>query len=105
MANITIFGIIAMFVYPTVANFLFRSDSVAAGIFLGSSIHETAQVAGAGMIYHTKTMRQLSGSCYITKLIRNTAMIIIIPILAYQFRSDEGLSSNLSRMKSIFPIS
>ena len=104
VANITIFGIIAMFIYPTVATFLFRSDSVAAGIFLGSSIHETAQVAGAGMIYSYQNNAPIALEvATVTKLIRNTAMIIIIPILAYQFRSDEGLSSNLSQMRSIFP--
>ncbi len=104
IGNITIFGILAMFIHPHVANFLFESDSVSAGIFIGSSIHETAQVAGAGIIYSDQYSEPLALEiATLTKLIRNTAMIIVIPLLAYQFKKEKINSSNLSRLKSIFP--
>ena len=51
IANITIFGLFAMLLYPILANFLFNSDIISVGLFIGSSIHETAQVAGSSLIY------------------------------------------------------
>ena len=51
IANITVFGLIAMFLYPLLAFTVFDDNSLAVGLFLGTSIHETAQVAGSGMIY------------------------------------------------------
>ncbi|MEC7849617.1 MAG: putative sulfate exporter family transporter, partial [Candidatus Neomarinimicrobiota bacterium] len=41
IANITVFGLLAMFIYPIVANLVFSND-LSVGLFLGSSIHETA---------------------------------------------------------------
>ena len=35
-------------VYPFLANGLFAGDAHLAGLFLGTAIHDTAQVAGAG---------------------------------------------------------
>ena len=47
IANITIFGIIAMFTYPFLSHYLFNGDEISIGLFLGTAIHDTAQVAGA----------------------------------------------------------
>ena len=49
VANITIFGILAMLIYPYLAHWLFNDSYAAAGLFLGTAIHETAQF-GAGLI-------------------------------------------------------
>ena len=54
IANITIFGLLAMFIYPFIGYYILNDHSLAVGLFLGSSIHETAQVAGSGMIYAQK---------------------------------------------------
>ena len=51
IANITLFGILSMLIYPYFANFYFDSDPLFVGLFLGTSIHETSQVAAAGLIY------------------------------------------------------
>ncbi len=86
IANITMFGVIAMFLYPYLANVLFGSDLTSAGRFLGTSIHETAQVAGSGLIFG-----QLFGGdtalevATITKLVRNIFMILVIPLMAYVY--------------------
>jgi Predicted membrane protein len=50
IANITIFGVIVMFLYPYVANYIFVKDPITIGLFLGTSIHETAQVIASGLI-------------------------------------------------------
>ena len=51
IANITLFGILSMLIYPYFANFYFEGNSLFIGLFLGTSIHETSQVAAAGLIY------------------------------------------------------
>ena len=51
IANITLFGVIAMLVYPYFAEWYFNNNGLEAGLFLGTSIHETSQVAAAGLIY------------------------------------------------------
>ena len=101
VANITIFGILAMFIYPFLGNFLFSGDVTSIGIFLGSSIHETAQVAGSGMIYAEQYFcPDVIGIATLTKLVRNTLMVIVIPLLAHSALSKS--QSNL-KISSIFP--
>ena len=83
VANITVFGLFAMFFYPTISNIIFLNDALSVGLFLGSSIHETAQVAGSALIYSTQYQNQdVVGIATVTKLLRNTLMVIVIPFLA-----------------------
>ena len=80
---------------------IFSVNDLSVGLFLGSSIHETAQVAGAGMIYAEQYFRQdVVGIATLTKLVRNSLMVIIIPYLAHR-----SLSKNDTNLKitSIFP--
>src|SRR5690625_1760732 len=44
VANITIFGLTGMILYPFLANYLFANDPINTGMFLGTAIHDTAQV-------------------------------------------------------------
>jgi len=89
VANITIFGIIVMFTYPYLADFLFAGDLVNVGLFLGTSIHNTAQVAGAGLIYD-QTYPVIADTtttdiAVIVKLVRNTMMVAVIPVMAFVY--------------------
>ena len=100
IANITVFGLLAMFIYPIVANLVFSND-LSIGLFLGSSIHETAQVAGSGLIYAEQYSRQdVVGIATLTKLVRNTLMVIVIPYLAQRSLSNNNTKPNVS---TIFP--
>ena len=100
IANITVFGLLAMFIYPIVANLVFSND-LSIGLFLGSSIHETAQVAGSGLIYAEQYSRQdVVGIAMLTKLVRNTLMVIVIPYLAHRSLSNNNTKPNVSK---IFP--
>lgn len=86
IANITLFGVIAMFAYPYFAYFLFQDDPIRAGLFLGTSIHETAQVAGAALIYgQVFDMSQVVDAATITKLTRNVLILAVVPILSYYY--------------------
>ena len=51
VANITVLGIIAMFAYPYLATVFLDEDVLQVGLFLGTSIHNTAQMAGASLVY------------------------------------------------------
>ena len=101
IANITIFGIIAMFAYPFLANYIFSGDELSAGLFIGTSIHETAQVAGAGLIYAEQfNAPQSLDIATVTKLVRNTSMMIVIPLMSYLYHSKE--QGNEKQKLSVF---
>ena len=89
VANITVFGIVAMFVYPYLANVLFAGNVMQVGLFTGTSIHETAQVAGAGLIYDQSFGVSVNPSAadvaVVTKLVRNVMMILVIPAMAFLY--------------------
>ena len=86
IANITLFGILSMLIYPYFANFYFDGEPLLIGLFLGTSIHETAQVAAAGLIYDQQfNSPETLNISTVTKLIRNTFLIIMIPLFAYLY--------------------
>ncbi len=100
IANITIFGIIAMFVYPFLAHYIFDGNELSIGLFLGTSIHETAQVAGAGLIYSEQYSSPTTMDiATVTKLVRNISMIVVIPFISYLY-----LKNNKTEILSMFPI-
>ena len=105
IANITIFGLLAMFIYPIIGYYILNDHSLAIGLFLGSSIHETAQVAGSGMIYAQQysnpSVLEIST---VIKLVRNTTMVVVIPFLAHlSFKATVRNSNKIINIGSIFP--
>ena len=103
IANITIFGLIAMFLYPLLAFTLFDDNSLAVGLFLGTSIHETAQVAGSGMIYAEQYENpSVLDIATVIKLVRNTMMVVVIPLLAYEAKKGSSHENKII-IGSIFP--
>ena len=91
IANITIFGMIAMLLYPFLAHHLFSGNELAVGLFIGTSIHETAQVAGAGLIYaeHYGAPKAIDVAT-VVKLVRNTSMIVIIPAIGFLYLKSQN---------------
>ena len=103
IANITLFGILSMLIYPYFANFYFSNESLLVGLFLGSSIHETSQVAAAGLIYEQQfNSPETLNIATVTKLIRNTFLIIMIPLFAFLYHRGQVKEKNYSLL-SIFP--
>ena len=105
VTNITLFGVLAMFAYPYLADLIFAGNRIQAGLFLGTSIHETAQVAGGAIIYdqHTVTKssaalvsvwgeKNLLGSdvALVTKLTRNAFMTLVIPFMAFYYANKNS---------------
>lgn len=96
VANITIFGLVTMLVYPYIANLFFAGDPIKAGLFLGTAIHDTAQVTGAALIYSDLfQMEEVINVATVTKLTRNLFIILIIPLLSFWFfKKEHGSTSD-----------
>ena len=86
VACITLFGVVAMLVYPYAAHWWFDADTLRSGIFLGTAVHETAQVAGAGLVYQQYfNDPKVLDVATVTKLVRNLSMLVVIPIMAVAY--------------------
>lgn len=95
VANITIFGLTGMVLYPFLANMLFVDDPVRAGMFLGTAIHDTAQVTGAALIHGQMfDMSKVVDVATVTKLTRNIFIIVIIPFVSYLFFKERTNSQS-----------
>jgi len=103
IANITLFGVIAMLVYPYFAEWYFNENDLKAGLFLGTSIHETSQVAAAGLIYDQQfNSPEALNVATVTKLIRNTFLVVMIPLFAFLYNRGEIKNEKYSIL-NIFP--
>ncbi len=103
IANITLFGILSMLIYPYFANIYFNSDPMLIGLFLGTSIHETSQVAAAGLIYDQQfNSPETLNFATVTKLIRNAFLVIMIPLFAFVYNRGISKEKNYSIL-GIFP--
>jgi len=105
VAVITIFGLVAMFTYPYLAHYIFGNSAVMAGLFLGTSIHETAQVAGAGLVYADIFSQPLAlDTAAITKLVRNLFMAAVIPLMALNYaQKSAGTQQKYVSFGRLFP--
>jgi uncharacterized membrane protein YadS len=77
-------------------------------LFLGTSVHETAQVVGAGQIYADVFSRPLAlDVAAVTKLVRNVFMALVIPAMAlYYARRTQGNGSQAQKtgFAKLFPL-
>ena len=103
IANITLFGVIAMLAYPYFAEWYFNENEIKSGLFLGTSIHETSQVAAAGLIYDQQfNSPETLNVATVTKLIRNTFLVIMIPLFAFLYNRGDVKNKKYS-IFDIFP--
>jgi uncharacterized integral membrane protein (TIGR00698 family) len=90
VAVITVFGLIATVGYPILAYFIFSGDPIKAGLWLGTSIHDTSQVTGAALVFADLWNLPLGlDVATITKLVRNVFMILVIPLMAFLYVKNE----------------
>jgi len=108
---ITIFGLFATLVYPYLANTIFAGGAMQVGMFLGTSVHETAQVVGAGQIYADIFSQPVAlDVATVTKLVRNVFMAAVIPFMAYYYARRtkdgdfQGENTNFSKLFPVFII-
>lgn len=108
VAVITVFGIAATLLYPYLAHWLFAGDPVRSGLFLGTAIHDTSQVTGAGLVYADLfAAPQALDVATVTKLIRNVFLILVVPLMALRYArtstsQDSGRKLNLRKLVPFF---
>jgi uncharacterized integral membrane protein (TIGR00698 family) len=84
---IALFGLAALLGLPAIAHALFPGNVRLAGFFLGTSVHDTSQVAGAALVYQQQY--HATGAlevATVTKLVRNLCMVAVIPLIAVIYR-------------------
>jgi uncharacterized integral membrane protein (TIGR00698 family) len=85
---VVLFGCIAMLTYPALAARFFGPTPVYAGIFLGTAIHDTTQVIGAGLIYSQQHSAPAAlAAASVAKLLRNLSIIFLVPAAAWLART------------------
>jgi uncharacterized integral membrane protein (TIGR00698 family) len=100
VACVTLFGMMALFSYPFLAHWLFGGDPRMAGMFLGTAIHDTAQVAGAGLIYRQQYgVPEALDAATVVKLVRNLFMAAVIPLMALLYHRSRGPGASGARPK------
>jgi uncharacterized integral membrane protein (TIGR00698 family) len=111
VANITVFGIAAMLIYPYLAHAMFSGNVVMAGLFQGTAIHETAQVTGSALIYDqtfgVTEKPSAADIAIVIKLVRNAFMAVVIPVMAYLYaRRQAGREGGAARVSArrLFPM-
>ncbi len=91
---VVVLGATGMMVYPWLAHLVFDNPR-SAGIFLGTSVHDTSQVLGAALIY-TQQFDAGDAAPYaaLTKLLRNFFLLLLVPAIAWSMaRERHGASS------------
>ena len=78
---VTTLSTVAMILYPLIV-VLFGLDAVDAGFFLGGTIHDVAQVVGAGY----SVSEQTGDFATFTKLLRVSMLLPVVFVLSYLFR-------------------
>lgn len=109
VAIITVFGLLAMFIYPYLSYVIFAGDPVQAGLFLGTAIHDTSQVTGAGLFFaDLYGLPRALDVATVTKLVRNSFMVMIIPLMTLYYtrkssQQDGAVEKKVNILK-LFPL-
>jgi uncharacterized integral membrane protein (TIGR00698 family) len=109
IAVITVFGLFATIFYPYLANFIFDEHALKVGLFLGTAVHETAQVVGAAKIYADIFSQTLTlDVATVAKLVRNVFIAAVIPLMAYYYANRESKDREFAGQKTsivkLFPL-
>ncbi|MCZ6912555.1 MAG: putative sulfate exporter family transporter, partial [Proteobacteria bacterium] len=105
VACITLFGVVAMLAYPFAAHWMFAGDPFASGLFLGTAVHETAQVAGAGLVYQQYySDPQALDVATVTKLVRNLGMLIVIPLMSIAYHRNAKDTGEVPKWWTMIPL-
>jgi len=105
VANIAIFGMIAMLIYPYLARILL-TNSEQIGLFLGTAVHDTSQVVGAAMAYKEvfRDERVLQAAT-VTKLTRNLFLALVVPLLSFlHARRHSGAVKKQVDIRRLLPV-
>lgn len=87
VVGVTTLSTIAMVVYPMLAK-LFALDPAASGIFIGGTIHDVAQVVGAGYMISNET----GDIATVIKLTRVACLVPVVLFVTILFKTRRGVT-------------
>ena len=85
VAGVTVISTLAMITYPVLSEWL-NHTPLQAGVFLGASIHDVAQVVGAGY----SISDDVGNSATLVKLVRVSALLPVVLIIGFLFRDKDN---------------
>ncbi len=83
VVTVTVLSTVAMVLYPLLVQWLALPPALA-GLFLGGTIHDVAQVAGAGYMLNVAT----GDYAIIVKLLRVSLLALVVVVISVLFRSQ-----------------
>lgn len=86
VAGVTALSTVAMVVYPVFVTYL-QYDNATAGVFLGATIHDVAQVVGAGYIISDQT-GEISTLVKLIRVACLVPVVIIISLITHRSRAE-----------------
>jgi uncharacterized integral membrane protein (TIGR00698 family) len=101
ISTITIFGLLATLVYPYLVELALGLNLAQAGLFIGTAVHDTSQVTGAAYIYDQLWSREVSKIAITTKLVRNTFMMAVIPVLSFVFTRQDAKTEEQGGLRKV----
>ena len=93
VAGVTTLSTVAMVFYPVFVTYL-QYDNATAGIFLGATIHDVAQVVGAGYMISDQT-GEISTLVKLIRVACLVPVVITISLIMHRRRSPESVSEPL----------
>ena len=105
VACVTLFGLVAMFLYPflfanTVVGEWLHHSQLAAGVWCGTAIHETAQVVGAAQQIGDKALAM----GLVTKSVRIFSIAPVVVILSAMFHRRRGTEAAKGKLVPFFAV-
>ena len=105
VVTVTVMSTLAMIVYPLIARLLHLPPELA-GLFLGGTIHDVAQVVGAGYMLNHET----GDIATIVKLFRVSMLTVVVVIVAAAFKrareraiAEEGTPGRTPARQALVP--
>lgn len=83
VVGVTSLSTLAMIIYPLIVHFM-QLDHTAAGVFIGGTIHDVAQVVGAGYLISNHTGEVAT----LVKLFRVACLVPIVIAVSYSYRKS-----------------
>ena len=104
VATVMLLGLCGVIAYPFLAHLLFADTPIAAGIFLGTAIHDTSQVVGAGLVYAQQYHSpQALAAATVAKLLRNLSLAAVVPALAWRAARERHSGVVSARLATYVP--
>ena len=95
VASVTALSTVAMVLYPVFVSYL-NFDNTTAGVFLGATIHDVAQVVGAGYIISDETGE-------ISTLVKLMRVALLVPVVITISLVVRKTKSNSTRKEPLLP--